>query len=70
MYDSEKQLFDYLYPKKIVIERSTTRTPPVHKKLWKEWRDLERKHSFIEEHICDLEEYAFRERERQIYNGM
>lgn len=70
IYDSEKQLFDYLYPKKVVVKISATRTPPVHKKLWKEWSELERKHSFIEEHICDLEEYAFRERERQIYNGM
>lgn len=32
--------------------------------------ELENKHRFIQDNICDLEEYAFRERERQIFNGM
>lgn len=68
-YDSEHQLFDYLYPKEIVVERMPTRTPLVHKRYRKEWQELEQKHRFIEDNICDLEEYAFRERERQIFNG-
>lgn len=70
-YDSEHQLFDYLYPQNTVVERTPVRkTPPVHRDLWKSWHELENKHRFIENNICDLEEYAFRERERQIFNGM
>lgn len=70
-YDSEHQLFDYLYPKNAVVERTSVRkNPPVHRHLWKSWYELEEKHRFIENNICDLEEYAFRERERQIFNGM
>lgn len=70
-YDSEHQLFDYLYPKNTVVERTPSRkTPPIHRHLWKSWYELENKHRFIENNICDLEEYAFRERERQIFNGM
>lgn len=68
-YDSEHQLFNYLYPKEIVVERMPVKTPPLHKRYRKEWQELEQKHRFIEENICDLEEYAFRERERQIFNG-
>jgi len=66
-YSSERELYDYLYPKEIIVEHVPDKTPAVHKKLW---RELENKHRFIEEHICSLEEYAFREREFQIYNGM
>lgn len=69
-YDSEHQLFDYLYPKEIIVERTPVRKPPVHRHLWKSWYELENKHRFIEDNICDLEEYAFRERERQMFNGM
>ena len=68
-HDSEHQLFNYLYPKKNVVEHTTIRKPPVHKWHWKEWKELENKHRFIEDNICDIEEYAFRERERQIFNG-
>lgn len=68
--DSEHQLFDYLYPKQTIVERTPVRkNPPVHRHLWKSWYELENKHRFIEDNICDLEEYAFRERERQIFNG-
>lgn len=69
-YDSEHQLFDYLYPKNVIMEQMPVRTPQVHRHSWKSWYELEKKHSFIEDNICDLEEYAFRERERQIFNGM
>lgn len=68
-HDSEHQLFNYLYPKKNVAEHTTIRKPPVHKWHWKEWKELENKHRFIEDNICDIEEYAFRERERHIFNG-
>lgn len=69
-YDSERQLFDYLYPNQTILHRVPSEKPPAHKGLWKEWRELEIRNRFIAENICDLEEYAFRERERQIYNGM
>ena len=68
-YDSEHQLFDYLYPKQTIVERTPIKKPPVHRHLWKSWYELEQKHRFIESNICSLEEYAFRERERQIFNG-
>lgn len=68
-YDSEHQLFDYLYPKEIIAEQRPVRKPPVHRHLWKSWYELEQKHRFIEDNICSLEEYALREREKQIFNG-
>ena len=69
-YDSEHQLFDHLYPKENTVERTPARKPPVHRHLWKSWYELEKKHRFIEDNVCDLEEYALLERERQIFNGM
>lgn len=63
--DSEKLLHDFLFPQKAVIEKISV-VPLAESN---EWIKMKNRMEFIANYICNLEEYAFRQRENQIYNG-